>query len=169
MRVGESGENVTRRAFLRKAAATGATLAWAAPVVKTLTPSAAFAASPKDFSYVAFCYTCDGGATRCCAKFELNDNGLPVACETDNFGTPSCPFPFDTTDQNCGNCALFSVTSPDGGQTINVTFTGAAPLTCLFVVGQGVGKCGHPPEHGECVQAQLLDGGRRIRFSMCGV
>ena len=159
-----------RREFLRRAAITGA-VAWSAPVVSTIrTPALAQTVSPrfKDFSYVALCYTCDGGLSRCCLKFDLDDDGFPMACEEDNFQTPKCTFPFDDIDNNCADCGLFDVSSPDSGQTIFVSFKPSAPIGCQFVLGQGVGKCGNPPVNGDCEPAILSLDGRSATFVMCG-
>lgn len=164
------GQGLNRREFLRRAARTGAATAWATPILTTITARPAFALlTPKDFSYVALCYTCDGGASRCCVKFDLNDDGVPFSCEVDNFNTPNCSFPFDDTDNDCGNCDFLTVASPDGGKTIIVSFSALAPTDCMFTTGQGVGKCGNPPVTGECVPASLSADQRTALFEMCGV
>jgi hypothetical protein len=158
-----------RREFLKKAGIGGA-IAWTTPVLSSIrTPALAQTGTPKDFSYVALCYTCDAGLTRCCVKFDLNDDGTVFACEENNFQTPKCPFPFDDTDNNCGNCDLFDVFSPDGGKTIIVSFVPSAPASCHFLLGQGIGKCGNPPLNGECVVATLSLDQRTATFTMCGV
>jgi hypothetical protein len=162
----DRGTGLDRREFLRRAAQTGVATAWAAPLLTTITAPAAYA-QYKDFSYVALCYTCDGGTTRCCLKFDLTDDGTAeFPCDRNNFQTPKCDFPFDDTDNNCANCADVSLTSPDDGATIIATI---ARPGCRFVDGQGVGKCGNPPETGECVAAVITPDGQTAVFAMCDV
>lgn len=163
----ESRSGIDRRAFLRRAAATGAAVAWAAPVVKTLagTPALAQTGTPKDFSYVAVCFTCDGGETRCCVKFDL-DTG---ACEHGtSINTPQCS-PGELTGDRCEDpCSLVSIS----GDTKTVVLSLPAEGACAFVEGVGVGKCGNPenPESGgECVTPVFSDGNRTATFDLCGV
>jgi hypothetical protein len=79
-----------RRQFLRRAAVAGAAAAWAAPVVKTVVGTPAFAknvtGSPKDLSYVVVFYTCDDGVTTCAVKWDLDTD----VAEAGNFATPDC-------------------------------------------------------------------------------
>lgn len=169
-------QGMKRREFIRKAAVTGATVAWAAPVVRTLAGAPAFAqtATPqgKDFSYIALCIVCDGGACR--IKVDLDDNGNKKECETGaNFATPDCEGAFNCQHDQCpdGACADIQATSPDGGATVIVTL----PAGCTIGGhgGAAVGKCGNPPENGECVTTFAVgtDGSGRqtLTFSMCDV
>jgi hypothetical protein len=164
------GSGLDRREFLRRVAQTGVATAWAAPILTTIASPAAFAQTyGKDFSYVALCYTCNAGATRCCVKFDLNDDGTPVLpCEKDNFETPGCPgFTFDDNDNDCGDCSKVLVTpTATAATTILVTLTDPS---CKFVEGQGVGKCGNPPTTGECVEAAFSADLTSAMFEMCGV
>lgn len=171
-------QGIKRREFIRKAAVTGATVAWAAPVVRTLAGAPAFAqtATPagggKDFSYIALCIQCNG--SHCRIKIDLDDNGNKAQCETgSNFETPGCSFSCNHTACPAGACGDIQASSPDGGATVTVTL----PAGCT--IGHGgvaVGKCGNPnnPQSGgECVNTFTLGangaGQTTVTFAMCGV
>ncbi|HEX6208407.1 MAG TPA: hypothetical protein VF058_08640 [Actinomycetota bacterium] len=167
-------QGIKRREFIRKAAVTGATVAWAAPVVRTLAGAPAFAqtATPqgKDFSYIALCISCNG--SHCRIKIDLDDNGNKAQCETgDSFQTPGCSLSCGATS-NCPSnaCADIQASSADGGATVTVTLP---PGCSIPHDGVAVGKCGNPPENGECVETFVTgtDGSGRttVTFSMCDV
>lgn len=155
---------IDRRAFLRRAAATGAAVAWAAPVIKTLagTPALAQTGTPKDFSYVAVCFTCDGGETTCCVKFDL-DTG---SCEHGtSINTPQCDGPL-TGDSCTDPCSLVSISGDT--RTVVLSLTDG----CRFIEGVGVGKCGNPENPhsgGECVSPVFSNDNKTATFDMCGV
>src|SRR4029077_5523500 len=75
-----------RRQFLRRAAVAGAAAAWAAPVVKTVVGTPAFASnvtgSPKDLSYVVVFYSCGGES--CAVKWDMDTGGAEIG----NFNMP---------------------------------------------------------------------------------
>jgi hypothetical protein len=172
--------SLDRREFIRKAARTGVATVWAAPLLTTVTAAPAFAqAYPegKDFSYIAVCYSCDGGASRCCVKLDLNDQGFAQSCEEDDFETKKCESFFpdtkaDTFDHDCGNCGYVTIVPVDGAKAVTVVFTDPAPASCIFLNGPdrpavAVGKCGNPPATGACVLGVLAADRRSVHFALC--
>ena len=102
-----------RRQFLRRAAVAGAAAAWAAPVVKTVVGTPAFASnvtgSPKDLSYVAVFYSCGGQS--CAVKWDMDTGGA----ETGNFAMPDCGA---STGLSCGDPSLFTLSGGGGSMTV---------------------------------------------------
>ena len=105
-----------RRQFLRRAAVAGAAAAWAAPVVKTVVGTPAFASnvtgSPKDLSYVAVFYSCGGQS--CAVKWDMDTGGA----ETGNFAMPDCGA---STGLSCGDPSLFTLSGGGGSMTVCLT------------------------------------------------
>lgn len=159
----QANMGISRRTLLRRGAVIGG-LVWTAPVIRSLShPAFAAEGTPRDLSYVALCYSCDGGATQCCLKWDLDDDGNVVACETGSkFATPDCTFD-NSVDDGCGDCNLFTVSSPDGGQTVTVCFIND-PATdgCQILDGAAVGKCAQ-----SCVGGSVSGDKRCVTFSMC--
>lgn len=123
-----------RRQFLRRAAVAGAAAAWAAPVVKTVVGTPAFArnvtGSPKDLSYVAVFYTCGGQS--CAVKWDM-DTG---AAEGGSFELPDCG---SNPGLACGDPSLFTLSG--GGGSMTVCLTQAAIDAGCTITG-GVAKAG---------------------------
>lgn len=90
----EEGAGLDRRAFLRRAALTGATVAWVAPVVQTIGINPAFAAASPPF-----CGHSVGGVTG-----EGCKGAIAAACTGGNYiggPGPDAPPP-DHCDKPCG-------------------------------------------------------------------
>jgi hypothetical protein len=123
-----------RRQFLRRAAVAGAAAAWAAPVVKTVVGTPAFAknvtGSPKDLSYVAVFYSC--GDQACAVKWDMDTGGTEVG----NFNMPDCG---GFSGLSCGDPSLFSLTG--GGSSMTVCLTQAA-IDAGCTITSGVAKAG---------------------------
>ncbi|HEY9379578.1 MAG TPA: twin-arginine translocation signal domain-containing protein [Jiangellaceae bacterium] len=150
-----------RRQFLRRAAVAGAAAAWAAPVIKTVVGTPAFAknvtGSPKDLSYVAVFYSC-GGET-CAVKWDM-DTGVP---ETGNFNMPDCG---GFSGASCGDPALFNLSSGGSSATVCLTqeaFDGGCRIT------SGVAKAGSfQSTSNPCAGGAVSEDGSCISFSGVG-
>ncbi|HEY3210156.1 MAG TPA: hypothetical protein VGL18_10260 [Actinomycetota bacterium] len=81
-----------RRAFLRKAAVTGATVAWAAPVIQTVGASSAFAAAGTGGDQWSICVgACNSAPSKCPPADPVEDpqnTGCQVIC-TQLCGNPN--------------------------------------------------------------------------------
>lgn len=159
MGTGTSPNGIDRRQFLRRAAVAGAAAAWTAPVVKTVVGTPAFATgvtgSPKDLSYIAIFYSCNGEA--CAVKWDL-DSG---AVETGNFNMPDCG---GFSDRSCGDPSLFLLSGGGGSMTVCLT---QAAIDAGCTIESGVAKCGSGQSTSDpCVFA----GGSSdcVVFSGCG-
>jgi hypothetical protein len=122
-----------RRQFIRRAAVAGAAAAWTAPMVKSVIGTPAFATnvtgSPKDLSYFAVFYTCNGQA--CAVKWNVGG-----AVETGNFNMPECG---GFSGVSSGDPSLFTLAG--GGSSMTVCLTQAAIDAGCTITG-GVAKAG---------------------------
>jgi hypothetical protein len=123
-----------RRQFLRRAAVAGAAAAWAAPVVKTVVGTPAFASnvtgSPKDLSYVAVFYS--SGGQSCAVKWNMDGGGAEVG----NFNMPDCG---GFSGRSCGDPSLFLMSGSGGSMTVCLT---QAAIDAGCRIDGGVAKAG---------------------------
>jgi hypothetical protein len=128
----ESGETLSRREALKRVAVVGGTLAWATPVVQTISAGPAFAQYPTPngpaLSFIALNVTCNG--TAFFIKYETDPckESAGLDCFEDNpGGAPSCDFFTPTGIKVDGEDLGFSGTVP-APVTGDVTIT--VPLGC---------------------------------------
>ena len=127
-------DGIDRRQFIRRAAVAGAAVAWTAPVVRSVVGTPAFAknvtGSPKDLSYIAVFYTCNGQS--CAVKWDLDTGGA----EGGSFELPDCG---TNPGLACGDPSLFSLSGGGGSMTVCLTQE-AVDAGCT--ISGGVAKAG---------------------------
>jgi hypothetical protein len=152
-----SPEGLSRRDALKRMAVVGGTLAWATPVVQTISAGPAFAQYPtlNGISYIALNVTC--GGTAFFIKYETDpcrESGGLDCFEDDPGKAPSCELLFTPTGTKADGDDLaggFTGSSPDPG-TGDVTIT--VPLGCTVdesVVKGGTECCPGPSGTGDLV------------------
>ena len=159
----EEKRGLDRRQFLRKAAATGAAVAWTAPVVKTITGTPAFAQSTsgspqfQDLSYVVVFYTCaDHPGETGAVKWDIGGG-----VETGNFNMPDCG---GFSGGTFGDPSHFAFSS--SGTTASVCLSEAG-IAAGCSITSGVAKCGSGQSTtNTCVSG--TGGGNCMSFSGCG-
>lgn len=139
-------KDVSRREALKKAAAAGGTLLWAAPVVQTIGMSKAFAANPSQPgdgengpSYIAMNITCGSGTNSTAYAIKYEGCTEPDDCfEPDPGNTPGCSgFRFAGTKTD-GDDLGFLVAGPHpttGCVTVRVP-AGCTVLSSVIKKGQ---------------------------------